>query len=1028
MPGVPSCSPVSGAYLPCGRLAGRRSVRPALLLALLLASIGHAATEPCPTLRGLPLTRLYAFEEIGNVTRGCQLTFDEVGRVTLVQGGAYVALNDSTWLNLAEQGGIQMLATVCAADGSTYYGALGSWGRVVATANGQVRPVSMVPDAFPPWVRATNFVQILPTPSGVYFAGWNGIVFWNRATGQNTFFALPAVACIFVLGNDVFASSHEKGVRRLDPNDGSLQPTQGLDSTFVDNVVPLSAGRYLLSTTDGRLLVYARGALTPWTGPLVGDLSGRVSALKKLVEGEIAVAVVGRGLFITDEHGAIRTALTTAEYHRVVHLANNEPGVLWAAVESGVTKVLYGSPVSLVGQALGLPVWFPQVVAWKNSIVVASAGQLYVPVPTIQGTATRFELMPGQPESGAWAIAAEGDRLLAGNRDGVFSYENGSFVPVVSDLDAARLVLVAPDLCLVLGDKEIAALRREAGTWRECAARVPGIGYPAVVHASNRAAWIEVGADRVARVSFEADKLKVCRFDEFPWPDPRWVHVSVVGDTVILAGLPDKIFFDERTGQFCDAPELRQLLDRAPYWVARVCEDDDGNLFASHGHGVFAIVAGASGHTFDTTTYDLIDDQAPILRRIPGHGIWASTGPALYHIAGRQESGARPGFAPRLLSLRDRRTGAELLNARRSPGALERLPYRQNSLDFRFFAGSYAARRSPTYEVRIDDHPWTSLGSNSLFTLSDLREGTYRLDIRLMSRHGVSGPPVSYHFAIAAPWYRSSYAYGGYALLGAALVYLLNRLSVRQARASNAALERVAADRTKELRQTMERLRQETETSATLAERNRLAGEIHDSLEQGFTGLALQLETTAGFANCPPEVKAGLATALNMVTFGRNELRHVVRDLHSAMLDTADLPTALRHMVAQVAPDSHSAVVVVQGTPRKLGPSTEHHLLRIAQEAITNAVKHAAALQLTVTLAFNERDVQLTIADNGCGFDPSTAQLQIHAHFGLPGMRSRARMIEAVLEITSRPGAGTCIALRVPLDQPTATPDAPIPA
>jgi signal transduction histidine kinase len=133
------------------------------------------------------------------------------------------------------------------------------------------------------------------------------------------------------------------------------------------------------------------------------------------------------------------------------------------------------------------------------------------------------------------------------------------------------------------------------------------------------------------------------------------------------------------------------------------------------------------------------------------------------------------------------------------------------------------------------------------------------------------------------------------------------------------------------------------------------------------------------------------------------------------MLDTADLEAALRQMIAQVSPDPRYARVRIEGTARTIGSTVEHHLLRIAQEAITNAIKHAGAPHLEITLAFRERDVQLTIADDGRGFDLEATQLQGQSHFGLPGLRGRARTIGAKLEITSRPGAGTSITVRVPL-------------
>lgn len=228
-------------------------------------------------------------------------------------------------------------------------------------------------------------------------------------------------------------------------------------------------------------------------------------------------------------------------------------------------------------------------------------------------------------------------------------------------------------------------------------------------------------------------------------------------------------------------------------------------------------------------------------------------------------------------------------------------------------------------------------------------------------------------------------------------------------------LRRRVDQRTRELHATMEKLQRETQTSATLAERNRLAGEIHDSLEQGFSGLILQLDTTAKQARCPPEVRAGLALARNMVAFSRNEVRHAVWDLHSPILENADLGTALKKIAEQLAPDAPQVDIRVEGTVRPLGSATEHHLLRIAQEALTNALKHAAAQRIEVTLVYADDAVGLRIRDDGRGFStPDVLNGFAAGHFGLRSLRGRAHKIHGELEITSEPGKGTTIGIRVP--------------
>lgn len=227
-------------------------------------------------------------------------------------------------------------------------------------------------------------------------------------------------------------------------------------------------------------------------------------------------------------------------------------------------------------------------------------------------------------------------------------------------------------------------------------------------------------------------------------------------------------------------------------------------------------------------------------------------------------------------------------------------------------------------------------------------------------------------------------------------------------------LRRRVRQRTTELAATMARLEKETRMSATLAERDRLAGEIHDSLEQSLNGLVLQLETTARFKSCSPEVRSGLMLARNMAAFSRAEAKHVVWELQSPMLDNSELPVAVEKIAGQIAPETLQAMVKVEGIRRRLDSDVEHHLLRIAQEAINNTAKHARARNLQVVLRYESESVTLSIRDDGCGFAPDQAGTPTRGHFGLSSLRSRAHKINGNLEIVSAPGEGTLVRVRVP--------------
>ncbi len=227
-------------------------------------------------------------------------------------------------------------------------------------------------------------------------------------------------------------------------------------------------------------------------------------------------------------------------------------------------------------------------------------------------------------------------------------------------------------------------------------------------------------------------------------------------------------------------------------------------------------------------------------------------------------------------------------------------------------------------------------------------------------------------------------------------------------------LRRRVEERTRELAAAMNQLAQETRTAAVLAERDRLAGEIHDSLEQGLTAIMLQLDMAANHLQSPGNARDILLGARNMAEFTRAEVQHAVWDIQSPLLDNADFATALKHVAGQVNSSYAEVRMKMLGKTPDLDSSQAHHLLRIAQEAITNASKHAQARVIQVTLDCTGEDLNLIIQDDGLGFEPENDVNQpTGRHFGLKGMRARTKRLKATLKIDSQPGHGTVISVRM---------------
>jgi PAS domain S-box-containing protein len=200
--------------------------------------------------------------------------------------------------------------------------------------------------------------------------------------------------------------------------------------------------------------------------------------------------------------------------------------------------------------------------------------------------------------------------------------------------------------------------------------------------------------------------------------------------------------------------------------------------------------------------------------------------------------------------------------------------------------------------------------------------------------------------------------------------------------------------------------------ASVLEERSRMARDVHDTLAQGFTGIVLNLEAAEEEAeNLSEEVRHRIRRARDVARQSLEEVRGSILALSSSLPVRGDLANSLREFVARYSSIIKTRVSFsVQGTPRHLDLAIEENLLRIAQQATDNALKHARASSIRIELAYDETTVQLTITDDGQGFGVKKAG----PGSGLSGMRERAKEIGGKFELKSRPGKSTRVAVKIP--------------
>jgi signal transduction histidine kinase len=207
----------------------------------------------------------------------------------------------------------------------------------------------------------------------------------------------------------------------------------------------------------------------------------------------------------------------------------------------------------------------------------------------------------------------------------------------------------------------------------------------------------------------------------------------------------------------------------------------------------------------------------------------------------------------------------------------------------------------------------------------------------------------------------------------------------------------------------------EAEFAAILHERNRVAREIHDTLSQSLGAISVQLELArVHSAEVSPPVRSHLGTALKLTRAALAEARDSIWNMRSHVLERCDLAEALGGILRQMTDGTGvTPTMRIEGDRRRLPPVIENNLLRIGQEAITNASKHAKPSRIDVCLTFERRIIRLAVEDDGVGFVVGSRRDGDSRSFGLVGITERAELLGGTVEIRSAPGEGTRVFVTV---------------
>jgi signal transduction histidine kinase/ligand-binding sensor domain-containing protein len=454
-------------------------------------------------------------------------------------------------------------------------------------------------------------------------------------------------------------------------------------------------------------------------------------------------------------------------------------------------------------------------------------------------------------------------------------------------------------------------------------------------------------------------------------------------------------------GSFIRFPPRLEL----PETIYGLAEDNDGNLWMSSDGGIFSVSvtdlqAFVEGRSADVNvaSYGASDGLRISESSSGGHpSIWKTTdgslwfatlkGVAVLRAPRVQRNRVPPPVVIESVSIDDQ----SML-----PGQIAAIGPGHSRVSIEYAGLSFLAPQKVRFRYQLQgfDRAWIDAGTRRVAYYTNLPPGQYRFRVMARNNDGLwSASAAALQFRVEPHLYQTYWFYALMALALALLGWAAYRWRVRQV---------------------------EERFQVVLQERNRIAREIHDTLAQGFAGVSVQLEIVSRLlASGEAQTREHLDQARMLVRHSLAEARRAIWDLRSQSAESQDFASRISQMAARVNDASAGAraevKLEIRGTYRPLAPKVEEELLKIAQEALTNAVRHADAGHIDIELAFDSRKIQMTIADDGRGFVESENGVGPEGHYGLRGMRERAAGIDAQLSVRSAAGQGTRISVETPV-------------
>ncbi|MFZ4621894.1 MAG: sensor histidine kinase [Bacteroidota bacterium] len=986
------------------------------LIVLILCTSALAAQEPQ---LGFSLLHRYTPADYNAPEDNWASAQDSVGVMYFANQSGVLRFDGTSWSRIPVKDGKYVISVAIDSTGRIFVGCTDDFGYLRTGPNGQQSYVSLRHLIKDSTIRFSEVRRIIFQQNGTYFNSFEKIFRYQN----DSLFVVRSPELFgfaFGAGDRVFAFVEEHGIMEVIGD--SVRAIPGMTRSMLKNraytAIPSLHSGVLFGTIDGLLIYNGKTFRRIRTEADSIFTSSRIYHMIRLPDGAIAVAVLGAGVVIMNEQGKLLRQWTkknglNSDY--TISVFADRQGGLWCTHIPGITRIDYSVPVTLLDERNGIDSYVFNTVQYRGKWYAASLTGLYVQDGLLQKGLPHFRLDPSFGED-CRVLKVVGDELFVGCAKGLFVIGRDGKGKRITDVYSIGLLQskIDPSIMFV-GEYGLTILKRRGTQW-------------------NVLTKVKDFSDVLISIEELSDGTLICQVLNSGVVKIRWKNgvtgAPEISHFGIEAGLPTLTLtpanapsfplrystsagffrFDTVASLFrLDSLFTTRCFPPIAIEAVTLYEDKEGGLWNNSFSDTGEIY-----HRFDRSRNAFIGVPTSLSRFkgktlqilgevTNGHiALYSEEGIVLYKKGEKAASIPMPVFISSVSLLnRDTVIVHQVLPLHDADAKQEFLPD-ENSLRFTLTVPDFSDPAGVQYQIWLDgleqpDERWQSSNTRDYVQIP---AGSYTLRYRARTSSGATTEEFGYRFIIIPQWWQTVWFRAFVLMLLAGLVVFASR--------------RLAARKVQRIRELQ---RQQEEFSQRLiesqeAERKRIARDIHDGLGQDLIVTKNMVQMLLGNnKRLAKKVAEPLKDLSAVVSNAIESSREIIKSIHPYQLERLGLTESIAMVAANVERTGIKTTVTLEKIDKLFSPEREMHLYRIIQECVTNIQKHSGATRIEMTVQKKDRQVLVRCRDNGKGFDTMSAANGM----GLSGMKERARMLGASIEILSTVGNGTEIVLTIPL-------------